>query len=287
MRAGKAKLAGLLDLAAALGADRDPDVLAAVYQPLLSLSRRLAPDRVPAMETRLRAWVEVYYGAQLDELGWDPAADEDDDTRVRRARIIDILGVVGRASSVVDEAEARCHRYLEDRSSLAPNLSDVVVTLAAMQGGPDLYDALRKAMHSANTPQEEHRFLLALAAFADPESIERTLELCISDEVAVQDVAFLLIRLFDNRAACEATWAFIKKRWAQLERHLPPQLGGRLIAATPALLTPEYRRDVANFFGKHPLPASDRALRQALERFDWYAEFRDRAGPQLESYLRG
>jgi puromycin-sensitive aminopeptidase len=287
VRAGKAKLAGLLDLAAALGADRDPDVLAAVHQPLLSLSRRLAPDRVPETELRLRAWVEVYYGAQVDELGWDPAADEDDATRVRRARILDILGVVGQASSVVKEAEVRCRRYLDDHSSLAPNLTDVVVNLAAMRGDRELYDALVRAMHSAATPQEEHRFMLSLAAFTDPESIDRTLELCVSDAIAVQDVAFLLIRLFDNRAACEPTWAFIKKRWQQLKRHLPPQLGGRLIAATPALLTPDYRRDVADFFGRHPLPASERALRQALERFDWYAEFRDRAGPELAAYLQG
>jgi puromycin-sensitive aminopeptidase len=287
VRAGQASLAGLLDLAAALGDDRDPDVLAAVQQPLTSLSRRLAPDRVPEMELRLRAWVEVYYGAQMDELGWEPAPDEDDETRVRRARVLEILGVIGQASAVVKQAEERCRRYLEDRSSLPPNLSDAVVTLAAMRGDRDLYEALLTAMRSASTPQEEHRFMLSLAAFTDEESIERTLELCVSDEVAVQDVAFLLIRLFDNRAACEPTWAFIKRRWRQLERHLPPQLGGRLIAATPALLTPAYRREVADFFGKHRLPASERALRQALERFDWYAGFRERAGPELKEYLSG
>ncbi len=287
VRSGHVPLADLLDLAAALGADRDPDVLAAVSVPLLSLSKRLAPDIVPESEPRLRAWVEVYFGGQVDELGWQPAPREDDDTRLRRARILDIVGVIGEASAVLEEASRRCQCYLEDRSTLAPNLADCVVTMATMRGDAQLYERLLAAMQKARTPQEERRFLLALGDFSDPALIERSLELCLSDQVASQDVAFLLMRLFANRHACQPTWAFIKRRWSKLRKQLPPQLGSRLVASTPALLTEAYRREVADFFRENPLPAADRALQQALELFDWYAEFRTRTGPQLEAYLAG
>jgi puromycin-sensitive aminopeptidase len=287
VRSGHAKLSALLDLAAALGADHDPDVLAAVGVPLHSLSKRLAPDVAPSSEARLRAWVEVYFGAQVDELGWDPMPGEDEARRQRRAELLQIVGVVGEASALIEEAGVRARQYLDDPSCLDPNLTAVVLTMAAARGGADLHESIVNGMRSAKTPQDKRRLLLALGDFTDEESIRRSLELCLGGDVPVQDVVFLLARLFANRHACETTWAFVKRRWSRLARSLPPQLGSRLIEATPALLTPDYRRDVARFFREHPLPASSRVLSQALERFDWYAEFRLRVGPQLEAYLSG
>jgi puromycin-sensitive aminopeptidase len=287
VRSGHTELSGLLDLAAALGADKDPDVLAAVGAPLLSLSKRLAPDVAPASEPRLRAWVAVYFGAQVDELGWDPAPGEDAATRQRRAEIMHIVGVIGEATTLLQEAEGRAVKYLADPSTLDPNLASVVLGMAAARGDEALHESILAAMHSAKTPQDKRRMLLALGDFSDPELIARSLELCIDGSVPAQDVIFLLERLMANRHACEPTWAFVKRRWSRLRGSLPAQLGGRLIAATPALLTPAYRREVAGFFREHPLPASARALRQALERFDWYAAFRGRTGPQLEAYLSG
>ncbi len=287
VRSGHAPLAGLLDLAARLGDDDDPDVLAAVSVPLASLCKRLAPDVAPEYEGRLRAWVEVYFGGQVDELGWGPLPDEDDRTQLRRAEILHIVGVIGEASEVLEEATVRCVRYLDDRGSLAPDLCDVVVSLAAMCGGPSIYDAFQIAMRKASTPQEQKRFLLGLADFGQPELTERTLAHCLSDEINSQDVAFVLIRLLENRHSRERTWTFIRRRWSALRHHLPPALVNRLIAATPLLLTSRHRDEVAEFFAAHPLPSSDRAVRQALERFDWYAAFRDRVGPQLTAYLAG
>jgi len=287
VRSGDAPLAGMLDLAARLGDDDDPDVLAAVSVPLASLCKRLAPDFAPAFEERLRAWVEVYFGGQVDELGFGPLPEEDERTRLRRAEILRIVGVIGESSDVLEEATLRCLRYLEDRAALAPDLCDVVVGMAAMCGGPSIYDAFHIAMRKATTPQEQKRFLLALADFGQPELIDRTLSLCVGDEVGSQDVAFVLIRLLENRHARERTWAFIRRRWSTLKRHLPPALGNRLINATPDLLSRTHRREVAAFFRTHPLPASDRAVRQALERFDWYAGFRRRVGPELVAYLSG
>ena len=43
----------------------------------------------------------------------------------------------------------------------------------------------------------------------------------------------------------------------------------------------------AAFFRANPLPSGARVLRQALERFDSYDEFRKRSGPELVHYLEG
>ncbi len=287
VRSGRAEMAGLMDLLAVLGDEHDPDVLLAARAPLYSLCKQLIPDAIPDCEPRLRAWVEVYYGAQVDALGWDPAPDEHDDDRIRRATLLDIVGVVGEASSIIAEARTRCESQLKGRGGLDPYLADSVVQIAARNGDAALYDRMHAAMRRANTPQAGHRYLYGLAAFRDRAAIERTLELCHGDEVAMQDVSFLLTRLLENPDAAAPTWAFITKRWARLRKRLPPQLAGRLIAATPALLTREHRSEVAAFFAARSLPGTDRPLRQALERFDAYAAFRRHAAGPLAAYLKG
>jgi len=287
VRSGRAEVASLLDLVASLGRDEDPDVLSTVRAPLATMVRRLAPDVSAHTPGRLRAWIEVYYGAQVDELGWVPQIDEPDERRLRRAVVLDLVGRIGQATSVLARASERCAAYLSDRTSLDPNLADPVVAMAAATGGEALFNAYLSAMRSADTSQEKRRFLLGLGGFEKQALVQRALELSLTDDVPTQDVVTLLARMFENRAAAEPTWGFIQKSWDQLQRRVPPLLASRLIAATPALKTPEYRNQVARFFKTHPLAGSTRALKQALERFDWYAGFRERAGPQLDKYLTG
>ncbi|MCZ6782108.1 MAG: M1 family metallopeptidase [Proteobacteria bacterium] len=287
LRAGRSSVASLLDLIAALGVERDADVLCALRRPLATMTRRLAPDTGPDIEARLRAWIEVYYGAQVDELGWAPAANEDAETSLRRAEILSIVGGIGRATAVLEEAQRQCAGYLADRRALDPNLADPVVAMAAADGDKALYDSFLSAMRGASTPQEHRRFLLALGDFEDPALVDRTLALSLTDDVATQDVVFVLVRLLANREARERTWEFIKRRWPRLRPRLAPLLATRLIDATPGLGTRAHRQDVARFFRENPIPSGSRALRQALERFDWYAEYRRRAGPELAAYLSG
>jgi hypothetical protein len=161
------------------------------------------------------------------------------------------------------------------------------VGAAARAGDAKLHRRFEGAMRGADTPQEQRRFLLALADFRESAQIDRTLALSLTDAVATQDVIFLLVRLLGNPAARERTWRFMKRRWPRLRRRMPSLLAGRLIEATPALLTPAYRRDVASFFAKHPVPSGARALRQALERFDAYRTLRRPAAGALERFLRG
>ncbi len=285
VRAGRVPLASAIDLAAALSEDHDPDVLLALRRPLSHLATRLAPDTAPELAERMRGWIVSRFEPVLEDLGWDPHPEESDRERLRRAGLLSIVGEIARAENVLETASDRCRRYLSDRTSLDPNLADAVVTMSAIRGDAALYEAFLTAMRTARTPQEQRRFLLALGDFEDPRLFRRSLELLLGEEVATQDVVFLLTRLFGNRAAREPTWAFVQRRFSRLKRRMPPLLAKRLIEATPALGTPSYRREVARFFREHPLPAGERTLRQALERFDWYAGFKRWAAPDLAAYL--
>jgi len=285
VRAGRAGVASLLALADALAHERDPDVLLALERPLGFLARSLVPDAAPGCEAALRGRLVAAFGPALVALGLEPARDEAHETRLRRAALLEIVAGIAGEPRAIEQAAALGRRYLASRGSVDSNLADAVVGLAARVGDAALQRGFVAAMRGAQTPQEQRRFLLALGAFREPRLVERSLALTLGSAVPTQDVVALLARLLANPAAREATFDFVRSRWPRLRRRMPPLLAGRLIESTWQLLTPMRRRDVARFFAAHPLPAGERALRQALERFDWYAGFRGRAARELARAL--
>ncbi len=285
VRAGQATIATFLDLAGAFGSETSPDVLQALRGPLAFVDEQIAPAAGPDARDHLRAWIVERFRAQYDALGWDAAPGEEDDTRLRRAAVIGILGDVAEWRPVLAEAASRGQRYLADRASLEANLADVTVALYARTGDAACFDALLAAVPKAATPQERRRFLLALGEPRDRALVDRALALALTETVPTQDVAFLLGRLLANRAGRERAWSFVKRKWGALRRRMPPMLVTRLVEATPALQTAAYRRDVAAFLRAHPVPTARRALEQALERFDLNLELRKREGPHLSRWL--
>lgn len=285
-RAGRAEISSMLDLAECLTSETDPDVLSSLARPLHSLASRLAPDVSAACEDRLRRWVASGFTAPFEKLGFAAKRDEPESVRVQRAATLDLVGKIGNEPRVVAEAEERCQRYLRSRASLEPNLADGVVSIAATVGDARLHRAFQKASRDARTPQERLRFLLALCDFSDPALISQTQALLLRDAVPTQDVAFVLVRLLQNRAAQQSTWDFLREEWPTLRERIGSLLASRVIGATAALRSRTHRAEVARFFRANPVPAGARTLRQALERFDAYAAFRKRQGRALDDDLR-
>jgi puromycin-sensitive aminopeptidase len=285
VRSARAPLASVLDLVDALGRERDPDVLVALRGPLAFLDDQVAPAAGGDAQPALRAWLAERFGPALRALGWDAAPSEDDDTRLRRAALLALVGDVAEAPVVVAEAARRFDGYLDDRRSLDANLADAVVSLAARSGDAARFERLLKAMEAADTPQERRRFSFALGDFRTPALVDRALALALSDAVPTQDVAILLARMLGNRASRERAWSFLRRRWSALRKRMPPMLVTRVVEATSALQTPAAKREVKAFFAAHPLPTAARALKQTLERFDLNAALRRRTAPELRRWL--
>ncbi len=285
VRAGRAPAGTLLELAASLGAERDADVLLALERPLAFFADSLVPDAAPGSEGALRAFLAARFAPELAAMGFEPERGEGQDARLRRAALLDLVGGIAGDSNAIDRAAALADRYLADRRAIDPNLADGVIALAARIGDAALQRRFVAAMRDATTPQEARRFLLGLGAFREPRLALRSLALVLTDAIPTQDVVPLLVRMLANPAAREATWTFVERRWPRLRRRVPPLLAGRLVESTWRLLSPAHRRSVARFFAANPLPSGERALRQSLERFDWYRRFRVPAAADLRRWL--
>jgi len=285
VRAGLSNIGSMLDLAGGFGRESDADVLATLRKPLAFITGSLIPDSAPACRAPMQTWLLDHFEGSFARLGWRPAAQEPAETRLRRAALLGIVGAIGESPRILEVAARQCDRYLADRHSIDPNLADAVVSLGARQGDADLHRRFVDAAATSASAQEKRRFLLALGDFRNDQLIRKTLKFALTDAVATQDVAFLFVRLFANPAAREGTWAFAMDHWDRIRTRVPPHLCSYLIDVTPALLTNEYKREVARFFRANPVPTGERALRQALERFDWYRGFRGPAAKDLRRWL--
>jgi puromycin-sensitive aminopeptidase len=285
VRSGGAPIESFLRLADCCGIETDHDVLEQLAAALGFIEDQLLDAAGPSARSMFRGWIERRFMPQLVQCGWDPKPAESDDARLRRGAIIRILGEIAEVPAVCSTATARAMRYLTDRTTMDANLVDTAVIIGAREGDAARFERYRAAVREARTPQERRRFQLALAAFRNPDLIDRTLGLTLTDEVPTQDVALLLIRAFANPAARQRAWRFVTRRWIHLHRRLPPMMISRLIEATPALQTPACRREVAAFFRAHPVPTATRALKQTLERFDLNDELRHRTAPGLATWL--
>ncbi len=252
--------------------------------PLLALrdAERLPPGGVP----RLRAWVEIYFGGQLDQLGLVPREGDDAITRERRARAIAIAGRIGGAGVVRADCAERTGHALAGGPALAPELVDEIVRIAASQGDASLHARFVAAARTAGTPQTRRRMLLALADF--PGEAEIALSLAATGDASLApavDRAALLVALLARPGSVDATWRHLTTHWRRLEREWPPILLARVAAGTSAALDPARAREVAAFFRSHPLAAGPRTLRQIREELGHARAFEPALGRQLERYL--
>jgi puromycin-sensitive aminopeptidase len=285
VRAGRATIESLLELASGFSNEVDADVLTTLRRPLGFIAGSLIPDAAPGCSEPFRTWLLGLFEEPFSQLGWKPAAHEPDAVRLRRAVLLGIAGGIAQSPALVEAAADRCDRYLSDRRALDANLADAVVAIGARVGDATRHRRFVEEFARASSPQEQRRFLLALGEFRDEKLIDRTLALTLTSTVPAQDVVFVLVRLLGNPSARERSWSFVVRRWDRLRKRIPPLLASRLVEATSSLLTETHRREVAKHFRDHPVPSAERALRQTLERFSWYKGFRRKAGADLTRWF--
>ena len=92
----------------------------------------------------------------------------------------------------------------------------------------------------------------------------------------------MAMQIPENR---DQTWKFIKSHWDQVQTEFTPELGEYFVAGTGNFCSAEARDDVKNFFATHPVPATDAALKHAIEHIDGCIELRRLQEPNLKTWL--
>lgn len=175
---------------------------------------------------------------------------------------------------------------LDGERPLDPATADSLVMFAARNGDARLFERFLTASKRATSPEDRHRYLMALTAFETPALVERALEHSLTPDVRGQDVANFLANALGNPQIGARAWAFIKSHWTELEPKALNFLGGANIgSALGAFCDARSRGDIDAFFKTHRLPGGERALRQSIERIDRCMALKQSQSGQLAKWL--
>ena len=276
--AGDRSAHSFLELAEAFADETDLSVWQRLIGGLTALDRIVDGKAREALQGRVRALV----GPALDRIGLEPVTDESDRDRALRGVLFEALGVLGADAGTRD----RARELLDgDTPSGDPALVAASVNVVAASGTAGEFDRFVARMEAATTPQEEQRYLGALADFPDPELVRRLLAMSITDQVRTQNAALLLRRALMNREHGELAWTFVTDEWDTVNERFPSNSIARMLEGVRSLSAPSVAPRVFAFFEDHEVPQGDKILAQHLERLEVNVALRDREGEALAEEL--
>jgi aminopeptidase N len=284
VRAGRHDIGTYLDLAGVVASDDTPSVIDDVSARVGYVLTSVAD---PAQRDAFKAWIRARFGPVLKNLGLPGKADDPDGVQGRRGSLLMLLGDAAGDRDVQQLARSLALGYLDNPSSLPPNMVAPVLRTAAAGGDRALYDRyVAQLAKTQSTPEEYYRFLNALAWFHDPALVTRTLELAISKDVRSQDGPTLIGLLLNESESQEAAWAFVKTRWATLTEKFGVFQGiPNIVSSLGGFCTAERAADVRAFFQKNPVPPAARGLAQSLERIESCAQLDARQSAPFARWL--
>jgi len=281
--AGMMPIEDYLDMTGRFRRETDRNVWALLIDSFQTLYRLLEPAHRPGLEALARDRV----APMATELGWAPKAGEDDLTRQLRGDLLRALGTIGNDPAVQRRAAERYQASLAQPEAVDPNVLPALIGILAHVGDRKRYDEFYTRFRGAKTPQEERRYLYALAAFRSPDLLEQTLARSVSGEFRTQDSPFLIRMVLGNVHGRDKAWAFVKATWDRLDRLFPKQGLRRMLEGITSLSTPELERDVHHFLAERKIDLGGKTLEQYLEQLRIAVSFKQRLDAAIGRYLTG
>ena len=263
-----AMLAGLVDptdylsLIELMREERDLSIWSTIIGSCHNLQRIVDDDQCDRLAERVRALV----APAVEGLGWSSKKGESELESQLRGDLIAALGTIGEDKSCQQRARELFARYEKAPDEMDRNIVPALVTIVAHTGTVSDYEKFYQRFKAAETPQEETRFLFALANFRDPQLIDRTLDLTINGQVRTQNAPYLMRGILLNRSARAKAWLFMKAHWDEMLRQYPDNSIPRMCEGVVGLVKPELEKDVRDFFSNHPVKQGSKQLEQHLER---------------------
>ncbi len=280
-QAGAMAAPDYLDLTARFAEETDRNVWTALIGSWGYVNRGIADDQRPDLEALVRQRVE----APVERLGWEAQPGEDELARQLRADLLRTVGTLGSDPEAQERARALYARYREDETAVDADVLPALIAIVAAAGGEREYEEFLQRFKTARTPQEEQRYLYALAGFRPPDLVRRTLEKTTNGEVRSQDAPFLMRALLVGVYSRALAWDYLKAHWETMARQYPGSAYRRMYEGVTALVSTAWEQDARDFFSTRKIVLGGKTLEQYLEQLRIAVRFQERESPALTAYL--
>ena len=234
--------------------------------------------------TALHARVRTLVGPALERLGWEDRPGDGDRDRELRGVLIGALANLGGDADASARVAELFQRYCADPSSVEANVAAAVVRATAATGGDRTSSTsiLDRFRHGA-TPQEELRFLYALADVRDPEQMARVLELSMTPRCARRTRPSSSAPASPTGTTAPLAWKLVHERWDEMNERFPSNSIVRMLSGIRSVSDPALAADIEAFTAEHPVPQAKQTLQQHLERMRVSVGLRERTSGSAAS----
>jgi puromycin-sensitive aminopeptidase len=279
--AGSTAAEEFLTLAEGFSGESDVSVWRRLLGALDQLDRLLESSARAGFQDRVRRLV----APALDRLGWEARPEDTDRDRELRGALIAALAVLGADDGARTRVAELFAAYCADANSVEANVAAGVIRATAALAGPEEMEALVNGFRNGQTPQEEQRFLYALADVRRPEQMQRVLDLAMTPEVRTQNAPFLIGACIANRENGALAWRLVHERWEEMNERFPSNSIVRMLHGIRSVSDPAMAADINGFVAEHPVPQGKQILRQHLERMQVSVALREREQTRLTAFL--
>jgi puromycin-sensitive aminopeptidase len=260
--AGLTSLGEYLDLLELLRDETNLNVWTTVLGSCHHLYRIFDAEQRSLFQARLR---EILL-PPVSRLGWSPKPGESELDSQLRGELVSALGTLAEDKSTQQRAREFYQQFESAPKSVDRNIVPALIAIVAHTGAETEYEGFYANFKNAPTPQEEQRYLFALATFRRHDLIDKTLQLTLNGEVRTQNAPYLMRALLFNVEGREKAWRFMKDSWDEMLKKYPDSSIPRMCEGIVALATPELEADLRDFFARHPVKQGGRTIEQHLER---------------------
>ncbi len=199
-----------------------------------------------------------------------------------RGMLFACAGTLGESEDVISEAETLYGRYKKSRTSISPALAAAAVSVLAYNGDDAQYKDFVQQFKKATTPQEEERFMYALAGFRDKALLSKTLEKTLNGEIRTQNAPYVVRAVMLNPWGRELAWNFMKENWDIMMKTYPEVMIPRMCEGVTGLISEDLLLDAQSHFEQNDVKQGHRTISQHLEKLAVGVYFKTRERQTLE-----
>jgi alanyl aminopeptidase len=267
-RSGDLSAGGMLGLAARFADDPTRQVVASAVEIMEGIDAHLVPERLRPNYERL---IGKIYGERAHRLGWQSKSEEDDETKLLRPVLVDLLANRGEDKTLVDQAKQLTDEWFHNPGVVSPEVTGLLLATAAKHGDRDLYDRFVSALEQATEEGERLWLLEAIGSFRQPEIIEANFRLFLSGALDSRESFELLTDPLNDPRTQTLPYKFVTENYDKIIAAMPRGVDTDLSAELPVSATgfcdDDSRARAEAFFHKRAAKTSGgpRILAQVLE----------------------
>ncbi|HSP78991.1 MAG TPA: M1 family metallopeptidase, partial [Myxococcaceae bacterium] len=274
-----------LTLVTRLLPSEDKDLLTGALQVVGSVRPDFIPD---ALEPRYASFVRRTFGDKARALGFHPRPGEDEATRLLRPTLVRQVALRGKDEKLRAEARQLALRWLDDRRAVSPEMVDVVLQVAARQGGASLHQRLLTAARETKDSTERQQLLHALGSFHEPALAQASLALLLSEDFTILDsLQGIGAGMLFEPATRGLAYAYMKENLDAIVARLPHEATGFMLQMGAGFCDTEHRQDVEAFFKDRApkYPGGTIYFARVLEGVDLCIAQRELVQPSVTRFL--